>query len=191
MQRGLLAEIKRLRAELENMTETIILAGLSSRVGASYDLDEEVRFQVGYGEKAIGLITRQWVTEVEGAGEICSFGIMEPFDRLYYWASAENGDKKTLDIAIEYMERPSMTVGSSLYVNDRHNPPTNQSPDNPWDIVMTSVNQLGWYKYQLANPYPGEAVKSVTFFNIDETCTPRIGNLVHLKTKVRQLSEYY
>jgi len=191
MQKGLLAEIQKLRQDLESMTETIILSGLSSRVGTSYDLDQEIRYQAGYGEKSMGLITQQWVTSFEGAGEICSFGILEPFDRLYYWAGAERGDKKTLDIIIEYMERPEVTVGSNLYINDRWNPPTNQSPDNPWLAVMKSRNDLGWYKYQLINPYPAEPVKYVRFNNTDASCTPRIANVVHLKTKVQSLSKYY
>jgi hypothetical protein len=188
MQTGLLEEIAKLRQELHSMSETLVMTGLDSRVGQSFNLDEKVRNEpVTYGEKTIGLITKQWLTLVPGEGEICSFGIMESFDQLYYWAGAADGDKNTLDINFEYSGRQPETVGKNLYINDRRGPPSDPAQNNPWLVAVRSVQNLNWYKYRIDNPYPDRQVLYVNFVNINKSCTPRVGNVIHLKSRLRPM----
>jgi hypothetical protein len=188
IQQSLFAEIQKLRNEMYNMSESVILAGVESRVGRSFGLDEFVRDEENtYGEKAMGLINKQWVTTVPGEGEICSLGIMDTFDILYYWGGASKGDTNALTVTIEYMDRPIETVGEKLFVNDRKAPPSDPDKTNPWLLALRSANDLYWYKYQIINPFPENEVKYVTFINSNPECTPRIGNVVHLKSKIRQM----
>ena len=190
IQIGLLEEIERLRQELYNMSETLVMTGLHSRVGQSFNLDEKVRNEpVTYGEKTIGLITRQWLTLVPGEGEICSFGIMESFDQLYYWAGAEDGDKNTLDINLEYLGRQPETIGKNLYINERKGPQSDPAPDNPWLVAIRSVNNLYWYKYRIDNPFPDREVVYINFINRKRDCSPRIGNVIHLKSRLRPMPQ--
>jgi hypothetical protein len=44
-----------------------------------------------------------------------------------------------------------------------------------------------WYRYRLLNPNPDKEVLSVLFSNSDPTCTPRIANVLQLRTKIKQL----
>lgn len=188
VQQGLLEEIRKLRRELYDMTESVILAGVSSHVGRSFRLDEYVPDEPEtYGEKAMGLITRQWLSTVPGEGEICSLGIMDTFDYLYYWGGATRGDTNALDITIEYMDRGAEVVGKSLYINDRRAPPSDPDKSNPWLLALRSATDLYWYKYMVTNPFPESEVKYVTFTNKNPECAPRIGNVVHLKSKLRRI----
>lgn len=189
IQTGLLEEISKLRQELHNMSQSTIMIGLDSPTGKSYNLDEQVwDEQNTYSEKTIGLITKQWLTIVPGEGEICSFGIMDSFDRLYFWAGAENGDKETLDVSIDYMDRNPEVVGKNLYINERKGPPTDPSPKNPWLMGVRSINNLYWYKYEIVNPYPTSEVKYINFANTNRECAPRIGNVIQLKSRLRPMT---
>jgi hypothetical protein len=191
IQQGLLEEIHKLREELNNMTETVILAGVGSRVGRSIGLDEFIPEEPEtYGEKAMGLISKQWLTTVPGVGEICSFGIMDSFDILYYWGGAVKGNTKALEIRIDYMDRPAETVGKDLYINDRGAPPSDPDPSNPWYLALRSAMDRYWYKYKVVNPFPENEVKYVTFINKNPDCSPRIGNVIHLKSKLRKMRTY-
>ena len=172
------------------MSHTTVMIGLDSPTGKSYNLDELVWDETNtYGEKAVGLITKQWLTFSPGEGEICSFGIMDSFDRLYFWAGAENGDKDTLDVTVDYMDRSPETVGKNLYINDRKGPPSDPSTSNPWLVGVRSINNLYWYKYEIVNPFPNNQVKYVNFANTNRECTTRIGNVMHLKSRLRPMSQ--
>ncbi len=176
-----------LKEYLERMAETVILAGLDSPVGKQYVLDEIVPGENDhYYAKALGLITKQWVPAVKGKGDICIFGVMDYLDELYYWSGAENGDQNTLKIVLGYLDGTMDTVGENLFINNRARL-TAKSKDNPYVAFLEGPNKNVWYKYLVKNRHHEKELMSIHFINTNEKCTPRIGNAIHLRSRLRLL----
>jgi hypothetical protein len=194
LQKGLLAEISKLdekirwlKEYIENMSERIVLTNLESTLGKSYKLTEIVPGEKkSYGVSIMGLITRQWVTSILGPGDICYFGIAEYCDLIYYWSGAENGNRPSLEIIIEYVDGNVVKAGTNIFVNDKAKlSPSNK--DNPYFQFLFSENGI-WYKYGIRNPHPEKEIRYIKFRNGNAQCNPRIGNVIQLKTKVRPIA---
>jgi hypothetical protein len=176
--------ISNLKEYVDNMYESLTLVGLQSSKGISYGLDEVVPGETrSYGIKNMGLITRQWISPVSGTEDICQLGITDYFNLVYYWAAAGNGNKNTLDIFLEYVDRTPEKVGNNLYINDKERLGA-QDRTNPYMEYLYSDNGV-WYKYKLQNPHPKDEVRYIIFKNTNTNCKTRIGNVLHLKSKIR------
>ncbi|MDI9644361.1 MAG: hypothetical protein QFX35_03975, partial [Candidatus Verstraetearchaeota archaeon] len=129
-----------------------------------------------------GLITRQWVSGEGGKGIICRFGVTAKFDSLDYWAGAENGDKRALEITFEYIDGTNAVV-NNLFVHERSKlrPKGNE---NPYIEYLLSPNENVWYRYRVRNPSPEKQVTSLVFRNTLQECNPRIGNVIHYTSKI-------
>lgn len=179
-------EIRSIKRYIENMTESVVLTNLESPIGTSYRLDENVPGETdNYASKVVGHITKQWVIEKGKIGEICRFGILASFDVLYYWSGADNGDKKTLEIIIEYVDGTRHVIGD-IFIHEW----TELRPkgtENPYVEYLLSPNERVWYKYKLMNPNPEKEVRYIYFRNINSECTPRIGNVIQYIAKIKPL----
>lgn len=197
IQEGLLGEIIRLDKELgslknyvDNMMETFTLIGLESQYGKSYLLDEPIPGESKtYESKVMGLITKQWLPVSRDREDyICNFGIMEYFEVLHFWAGAEKGDKKMLDVELVYIDGPPAVIGSKLFINDRNSISTIKDSDNPYLEFVAGPNKTSWYKYQAINNNPEKKVAYIRFKNTNPESTPRIGNVIHLKSRIKPIS---
>lgn len=184
IQEQLKEDLEKIEEYLSKMTETVTLTNLESPYGKSYTLSEVVpNEEVSYDSSVMGLITKQWVLGKGETGEICRFGVMDSFVVLYYWSGARNGDKKTLDIVLEYVD--GSTVGiENLFIHEKKQlRPTGK--DNPYDEYLLSPNESVWYKYKIVNPNPEKDVRYISFFNKNSECSPRIGNVIQYKTRIK------
>jgi len=180
-------EIEELREYVNNLSETIVLTNLESSVGTSYALDEIVQGESdSYNLKTVGLITKQYVTSVWGIGDICQFGIADRFDILYFWSGAYNGNNNMLDVSLEYVEGDKdEMVGTNLYVNDKSQL-SSPTDNNPYQEYI--YNKYGtWYKYKIRNPFPDKEVRYIKFTNINSDTNPRIGNVIRIEKKIKQI----
>jgi len=179
-------EVRDLRRYVNGMTESVVLINLDSPTGISYRLDEDVPGESGnYASSVVGYITRQWVIERGRTGEICRFGILSHFDILYYWSGADNGDKKTLEIILEYVDG-TRQVMSDIFIHEwtRLRP---KGSENPYIEYLLSPNERVWYKYELRNPNPDKEVRYVIFRNINGECAPRIANVIQYVTRIKPI----
>lgn len=190
MQEAIKADLQELERRLQilkdyvdNMEETVTLLNVTSPVGTSYTLNEIVPGETtSYEAPIVGFITRQWLLERGRVGTICTFGLVTLLQSLDYWAGAENGDKRALEVVLEYMDGTSAVLGS-LFVHDR----TRLRPkgaENPYIEYLLSPNEHVWYRYRVANPNPEREVLSISFRNTDASCTPRIGNVIHYRARL-------
>lgn len=196
IQEGLLAEVINLERQLinlkeyvNNMMETFILTGLESQYGKSYQLDELVPGETKtYETKSMGLITKQWLPVARGRPDyVCGFGITDYFEILHFWAAAENGDKKMLDVELSYVDGTSQVIGSQLFVNDKNSLSVNKDKDNPYLEFLVGANRTSWYKYQVINKNPEKKVGYIYFKNSNPNAVPRIGNVIYTKVKIKPL----
>ncbi len=179
-------EIRRLKKYVDNMTEGVTLTSLESPVGVSYRLDEDAPGETGnYATSVMGYITRQWILGKGKTGEICRFGVLDHFDLLYYWSGAENGDKKALEIALEYVDGTTH-VASDIFIHEwiELRP---KGSDNPYVEYLLSPNERVWYKYEFRNPNSDKEVRYVSFRNIDAECAPRIANVIQHVARIRPM----
>ncbi len=186
IQEEIKADLERIEEYISKMTETVTLTNVESPVGKSFNLMDIVPGETSsYNSSVMGLITRQWLLEKGKVGEICRFGVIDSFDILYYWSGAENGDKKTLNIVLEYVDGTTTSI-EGLFIHDRTKlRPAGQ--DNPYTEYILSLNDRVWYKYQLVNPNSEKEVRYISFKNINAECTPRIGNVIQYKTRIKPL----
>lgn len=180
----LVDELAVLRLYINNMSESVNLTSLQSDVGEELELDAG---SPARGSRAVGLITRQWVSSSRTApSAICAFGITDYFEVAQFWACADNGDKKTLDVILEYdrREREPYKAGDALYINDSVKLGVKDPAHvNPWlDFIMAPSGT--WYKYQIRNKFPKSQVKFIRFVNTNNECRPRIGNVLHLRSRI-------
>jgi len=178
--------IAKLREYVDSLTETTTILNPASSVGTFYGLDENVPGEgMNYMTGVIGVITRQWAMERGKVGDLCKFGIATYFEALEYWAGAEDGDKKALDIVFEYLDGTSSIV-NGLYVHEcsKLRP---KGADNPWVEYLLSPNERVWYRYKISNPNPQKEVFNVIFKKTDTTCILKIGNAIHYKSKMTAL----
>lgn len=94
-----------LKKYVESLTESSTILNPASPVGTSYELNVPVPGETAsYMATVVGPITRQWAMERGRVGEICRFGLAAYLEVVEYWAGAEDGDKKALDIVFEYLD---------------------------------------------------------------------------------------
>jgi len=117
--------------------------------------------------------------------DICRFTIANLFDQLDYWAGAENGNQKALDIALRYVDGTTENI-KNLVVHERKKL-SPKGTDNPYVEFLLAPNQWAWYRYRLSNPHPDKEVLTVTFKNSNPKSTTRIADVIQLRTKIKQL----
>ncbi len=140
-----------------------------------------------YATSVLGYISRQWILGVGQTGEICRFGVLDFFDLLYYWAGAENGERVTLEITVEYVDG-TMYTASDLFVNEwTELMPRNAT--NPYVEYLLSPNERVWYKYALRNPNPDKEARYVSFRDINADAGPRIANVIQHVARIRPIPE--
>lgn len=178
-------ELIQIRSSIDGLSENRDIKSLSSPIGRGYALDAKDFPGLSYGSRAVGLITQQWLPSTPEIGEICDFGLAQPFSELSFWAAADNGDKNALDVIFEYVDGTQYKAGEKLYVNRKDAlSPRDPSNKNPYSQFLRAPYGY-FYKYTLANEFPDKEVRYIKFINVDRDCTPRIGNVVQLKVKVR------
>ena len=182
-------EIRNLRMYIDSMGEGVTLINLESPVGNSYSLEEVLPGETGtYATRAMGHITKQYVAGVKEAGLICKFGILDYFSYLYYWAAADAGDKKAIEIKLEYMDGTTHTI-SDLFIHEWSKLRA-KGTENPYVEYLLSPNERVWYKYEIINPNPDKKVLYIYFTDINEECSPRIANVIQHVTKIRPMQTY-
>jgi hypothetical protein len=172
-----------LRDYVDSMEQTQTLINMISPAGTQYNLNEIVPGEkTSYDSAVIGPLTKQWLHEKGKAGVICTFGIAAKFETLDFWSGAENGDKKTLEIAFEYLDGTNSVI-SDLFIHER----TKLRPkgtENPYLEYLLSPNENVWYRYHVANPSPNKEVLTMTFKNTNKDCTTRVGNVLYYSSKI-------
>jgi hypothetical protein len=194
VQQGLLEEVNSLSARcdelkryIDNMSVLHTMTNLESAEGRSYGLDETVPGEAGtYGAGIVGLVSRQWVSPLRGSVGICRFTLANSFDQLDYWAGADGGNRRAVDLALNYADGTSEVL-PGLFVHDK-NTLAPAGEDNPFIEYILSPTQWVWYRYRINNPHPDREVISVSFANSSPEARTRIGNLVQLRVRVRPLS---
>ena len=177
-------EIRVLREYIDTMALSVTLTKMESPMGTSYGLNEDVPGEVGnYATTVLGYITRQFVLGVEQMGEICSFGVLDFFDVLYYWAGAQRGEKGCLEITLEYVDGTIYTE-PDLFVHDWTQLQV-KGDKNPYIEYLLSPNERVWYKYAFKNPNPKKEVRYVTFKDTDDNNSPRIANVMQHIARIR------
>ena len=177
-------EIRILRDYIDRMAKSVTLTNLDSPVGRSHKLNEVIQGEVGdYATNVIGYITNQWTLGRDQTGEICRFGVLDYFDILYYWAGASLSEKGCLEITLEYVDGTIHSV-SDLFIHDWTQLRV-QGDINPFIEYLLSPNERVWYKYQIKNPNPDKEVRYISFKDIDEENSPRIGNVIQHVARIR------
>lgn len=184
----LVTELVALRDYVNNMGESMTLTGLTSIVGEGYDLNTENPPGFSYGARAIGLITKQWVAPMPAnTGEVCSFGITDYFETMQFWAGADNGDKATLDVILEYIDGTTHKAGDKLFINSRTTlSARDPTGGNPY-FEFLRAPYGNWYKYQIRNKSPDKEVRFVKFVNVNKECVLRVGNVLHFRSKIKPM----
>ncbi len=176
-------KVEVLKEYVDNMEENATMLNMDSLVGKAYNLDEVIPGEnSSYDSPMVGLLTKQWVVNKGEKGDICRFGVVAHLELLDYWSGAERGDKKTLEIIFNYIDGTSAII-SDLFVHDRSRLRP-KGTQNPYREYLLSPNELVWYRYRVVNPNPEKEVLSVNFKNILDGCTPRIGNVIHYRSKI-------
>jgi hypothetical protein len=172
-----------LRDYVDSMEESTTMLNMGSIIGRSYNLDEVIAGETSsYDAPIVGLLTRQWLLSKGEEGDICRFSVVSELESLDYWSGAENGDKKALEVVFNYIDGTNAVV-SELFVHDR----TKLRPkgtDNPYLEYLLSPNEYVWYRYRVINPNPEKEVLTVSFRNIVPDCTPRIGDVIHYRSRI-------
>jgi hypothetical protein len=192
MQEDIQADIEELENKLailkdyvDNMEESATMLNMDSLVGKSYSLDEVMPGETSsYEAPIIGLLTKQWLLPKGKTGEICKFHVVAHLTSLDYWSGAEKGDKKALEIVFNYIDGTNAVL-SGVFVHDRAKLRP-KGTQNPYLEYLLSPNEHVWYRYQVVNPNPEKEVLSITFRNIAAECTPRVGNVIHYRSKITQ-----
>lgn len=190
IQEDIKAELEELERKLQDlkdytdsMQETTTLLNIISLGGTSYNLNEVIPNETtSYEAPIVGLLTKQWLLEKGKTGEICKFGAVTILDSIDYWSGAEDGDKKALEVIFDYMDGTTAVV-SGLFVHDRSRLRP-KGADNPYLEYILSPNEYVWYRYRITNPNPQKEVLNISFRCTSPDCTPRIGNVLHYKSKI-------
>lgn len=178
-------ELVELRKYIENMTRSVTLTSLLSPTGVSYSLSRDVPDDFNYERDVMGLITRQYYVGAKETGEICTFGINDAADIIYYWSGASKGDVEALQITLEYVDGTSF-VSDKMFIHEwsKLRPKGNK---NPYVEYLQSPNQRLWYKYAIGNPSPEKEIRYMTFEDISAGSAVRIGNVLHYVTRIKPL----
>lgn len=179
-------KIEELKDYVKNMLYSVTLTELKSPIGSSYNLDENIPGETeNYGGSVVGNITKQWSIGKK-KGVVCRFGIIDFVDVLYYWAGANNGDKKTLKITMEYVDG-NIHSTDELFIHECSELRP-KGTENPYVEYLLSPNENVWYKYMLKNPNPEKEVRYIFFENTNQNCSLRIGNVIQYLTRIKNLS---
>jgi hypothetical protein len=179
-------KISKLKQYIDSLVETTTILNPASPLGISYSLNENIPGERGnYMINVVGPITRQWALEKGRVGDLCRFGLATYLESLDYWAGAEDGDRKALEIVFEYVDGTSATV-SGLFIHEcsKLRP---KGTDNPYIEYLLSPNERVWYRYRVKNPNPEKEVFNITFRKTDPACILKIGNAVHYRSKITTL----
>jgi len=172
-----------LKDYVDNMEESATMLDMNSPVGKAYDLDEATAGETtSYEAHMVGLLTKQWLPGKGKTGDICRFSMVTHLTSLDYWSGAENGNKKALEVTFNYIDGTNAVL-SGLFVHDRRKLRP-KGTDNPYLEYLLSPNEHVWYRYKIVNPNTEKEVLSVSFKNTAEDCTPRIGNVIHYRSKI-------
>lgn len=176
-------KLQELKDYTDSMQETTTLLNISSLGGTSYNLNEVIPNETAsYEAPIVGLLTKQWLLEKGKTGEICKFGVVTILDSIDYWSGAEDGDKKALEVIFDYMDGTNAVVGG-LFVHDRSKLRP-KGAANPYIEYILSPNEYVWYRYEIDNPNPEKEVLNISFRCTDSACTPRIGNVLHYRSRI-------
>jgi len=179
-------KVKTLMDNITMLAQKTVIKGLESPIGVSFALDEEVPGETGdFGARVVGHLNRQWVAVEGRLGDICRFNILDYVDILFYWACADRGDKRCLEVILEYMDGTTHPE-RNLFIHDWKSLRP-KGEDNPYVEYVLSPNERVWYKYSIRNPYPNKKVRSVLFRNLNRECSPKIGNAIEYVSRVRLL----
>jgi hypothetical protein len=190
MQEDIQADIQELEQKLailkdyvDNMEESATMLNVDSQIGKAYNLDEVIAGEnSSYETPLVGLVTKQWLRAKGDVGEICRFSLVAQLELLDYWSGAENGDQKALEVTFNYIDGTSAVV-NELFVHDKRKLRP-KGTQNPYLEYLLSPNEYVWYRYQIVNPNPEKEVLSITFKNTIADCRPRIGNVIHYRSKI-------
>jgi len=175
--------IEALKDYVDNMEENATLLNMDSLVGKAYNLDEVISGErQSYESQMVGLLTKQWLALKGGVGDICKFSIVSNLELFDYWSGADKGDKKTLEVTFNYIDGTNAVI-SDLFIHDRSKLRP-KGTDNPPIEYLLSPNEFVWYRYRVINPNPEKEVLSINFRNLLADCTPRIGNVIHYRSKI-------
>ncbi|HLB69441.1 MAG: hypothetical protein OIN88_13425 [Candidatus Methanoperedens sp.] len=179
-------ELVELRKYIDNMTRSVTLTSLASPAGTSYSLSKEVPDDFNYDRDVMGLITRQYYVGAKETGEICTFGINDFADIIYYWSGAARGDSDALKITLEYVDGTTF-VSDKLFIHEwsKLRP---KGSKNPYVEYLQSPNQRLWYRYAIENPNSDKEIRYITFEDTSPESAVRIGNVLHYVTRIKQLS---
>ena len=181
---GLNHKIDALKEYIDSLEETTTMINMDSLVGTSFNLDEVIKGETSsYDASVVGLISKQWLIPRKEVDDICRFSIVDHLEVLEYWSGCENGDKKVLEIVFNYMDGTSAVI-SDLFIHDRIKLRSKGS-DNPYLEYLLSPNELVWYRYRVTNPNPKKEVLTVNFKKTLTECIPRIGNVIHYRSKIK------
>jgi hypothetical protein len=179
----ILDELVALRKYIEDMTRSVTLTGLESPTGTSSRLSKDAPESFDYGMDVMGMITRQYY--VKKMGEICTFGINDFAEAIYYWSGAAKGDTEVLKITLEYVDGKTFSSGK-LFINEcsRLRP---RSEKNPYLEFLQSSKGV-WYRYALRNPSPEKEIRYITFLDDGPEGGLRIADVIQYVTRVMPLS---
>lgn len=179
-------KITQLKQYIDSLTETTTILNPASPIGKLYSLNENIPGErLNYMATVVGPITGQWALEKGRIGDLCRFGLATHLESLDYWAGAEDGDRKALEIVFEYIDGTLATV-SNIFIHEcsKLKP---KGTDNPYLEYLLSPNERVWYRYRVRNPNPEKEVLNITFRKIDPACILKIGNVIHYKSKISAL----
>lgn len=190
MQEDIISDIEDLEQRLlalkdyvDSMEQTQTLINMTSPAGTPYNLNEIIPGEkTSYDSAVIGPLTKQWLHEKGQTGVICKFGIAAKFETMDFWSGAENGDRKTLEIVLEYLDGTNAVI-SDLFIHERSKLRP-KGTENPYLEYLLSPNENVWYRYRVANPSPNKEVLTLTFKNTSKDCTTRVGNVLHYSSKI-------
>lgn len=181
----MLDELIDLRKFIENMCRSVTLTSLDSPVGTSCNLSTDAPDDLNYGMDVMGLITRQYYVGEAEMGEICSFGISDFADIIYYWSGATKCDIDTLQITLEYVDGTTFT-SEKLFIHEWFELKP-KGDKNPYMEYLQSPNQRLWYRYGLVNPNPEKEIRYIIFEDVSQDSGIRIANVIQYVTRVRSL----
>lgn len=173
-----------LREEMSERTYFVTLQSLESPINTPKPLNVDDG-SFSYGTDVLGLITGQfYLGNVEG-GEICTFGIHDFADTLYYWAGAIENTVPPLRITLEYLDNTTFT-SKDLPIHDWLEL-QQKGDENPYDEFLASPDGRFMYRYPFANPHPDKTIRSIKFEDVNTKADLHIGNILHYATRIRPL----
>jgi hypothetical protein len=184
----ILNELVALKKYIESMTRSVTLTGLESPTGSSCRLSTDAPENFNYGMDVMGLITRQYYVPNKETGEVCTFGIHDFADLIYYWAGASKSEAETLEITLEYVDGTTFT-SEKLFI-DEWSQLRIRSDKNPYLEYIQTTKGV-WYRYGFRNPKSGREpeneIRYITFKEARANSGIKIGNVIQYDTRVYPL----